>query len=88
MERRNFLKTLAVSSGSAVLLGKLAMAQEYFPTPVNEELWKGINRAKDPENKVGLEILHVPVITAPSFTKTESDSKCSLRASPVSPPAG
>jgi superoxide reductase len=66
MERRHFLKTLAIGSGSAVLLGRPAMAKEYFPTPVDEELWKEINRVKDPANETILEKLHIPVISAPA----------------------
>ena len=44
-------------------------AQEYFPSAVNEDLWKGINRVKDPEHETVLEKKHSPVITAPPKVK-------------------
>jgi superoxide reductase len=69
MERRNFLKAAAVGAGSAFLTSGLSFGQEYFPVQVDENLWKGINRPKNPQNVMGLEMLHVPVITAPEKVK-------------------
>jgi superoxide reductase len=69
MERRNFLRAVAVGAGSVVSAGGLSLGQEYFPVQVDESLWKGINRLKDPENETVLEKLHVPVITAPAKVK-------------------
>jgi superoxide reductase len=69
MERRTFIKAVALGAGTLVLGGGVDFAQENFPTGVNEELWKGINRVKDPENETALEKLHVPVITAPIKVK-------------------
>ena len=69
MERRHFLKSLALGSGSVLLVSGLGRAKEYFPVQVDETLWQGINRVKDPENETGLELLHIPVITAPEKVK-------------------
>jgi superoxide reductase len=66
MERRNFLRAVAVGAGSVVSAGGLSLGQEYFPVQVDKNLWKGINRLKNPENETVLEKLHVPVITAPA----------------------
>jgi len=69
MERRNFLKAVAVGAGSVVSAGGLSFGQEYFPSQVDKDLWKGVNRLKDPQNETILETLHVPVITAPPKVK-------------------
>jgi len=69
MERRNFLKAVAVGAGSVVSAGGLSLGQEYFPVQVDENLWKGINRVKNPQDETVLETLHVPVITAPQKVK-------------------
>jgi superoxide reductase len=64
MERRNVLKA-ALFSGTAVLFGKgMAVAKEYFPIAVKEELFQNINRVKDPAHMTGLEKKHSPVIKA------------------------
>ncbi len=69
MERRNFLRAVAVGAGSIVAVGRLALAEEHFPVNVDEKLWKGINRLENPQNETILEKLHVPVITAPEKVK-------------------
>jgi superoxide reductase len=69
MERRNFLKATAIGAGSLFLVAGQSLAQEHFPVPVDENLWKGINRLEHPENETTLEKLHVPVITAPQKVK-------------------
>jgi superoxide reductase len=69
MERRNFLKAVAVGAGSVVSVVGLSFGQEYYPAQVDENLWKGINRLKNPQNETVLETLHVPVITAPRKVK-------------------
>lgn len=63
MERRNFLRVAAAGAGSLVWLQGLGFSQEHFPVPVDENLWKGINRLQNPENETVMEKLHVPVIT-------------------------
>jgi len=69
MERRNVLKAV-LFGGAAVLLGKgIAVAKEYFPIPVNEELFRNINRVKDPAHMTGLEKKHSPVTNAPGKVK-------------------
>ena len=69
MERRNFLRAAAVGAGSLVWIKGLGFAQEHFPVPVDENLWKGINRLQNPQNETIMEKLHVPVITAPEKVK-------------------
>jgi superoxide reductase len=69
MERRHFLRATALGAGSVALAQRLSFAQEYFPVQVDENLWKGINRLKNPQNETVLEKLHVPVITAPAKVK-------------------
>jgi superoxide reductase len=69
MERRNFLKAAVIGAGTAVLGGGTARGEEYFPVKVDEDLFKGINRVKDPQKETELEKLHVPVITAPQKVK-------------------
>lgn len=60
---------MAVGAGSVVSAGRLSLGQEYFPVQVDENLWKGINRVKNPQEETVLETLHVPVITAPQKVK-------------------
>ena len=69
MERRNFLRAVAVGAGSIAGVGRLVFAEEHFPVNVDEKLWKGINRLENPQNETILEKLHVPVITAPEKVK-------------------
>ena len=70
MERRNFLRAVAAGAGSIALVRGLSFGQEYYPVPVDENLWKGINRLTNPQNETIMEKLHVPVITAPQKVKT------------------
>ncbi len=69
MRRRDALKAVALGAGSFVLTSGQGFAQEHFPVQVDESLWAGINRVKDPENETIVEKLHAPVITAPKKVK-------------------
>ncbi len=69
MDRRDLLKAMAVGAGSVVSGVGTAAAQEHFPVQVDQSLWQGINRVKNPANETILEKLHVPVITAPEKVK-------------------
>ena len=69
MERRNFLRAVAAGAGSIALVRGLSFGQEHFPVQVDENLWKGINRLKNPENETVMEKLHVPIISAPEIVK-------------------
>jgi superoxide reductase len=69
MERRNFLKAAAIGAGTIALGEGFVLGESYFPTKVDENLFKDINRAKDPMNKTDLEKSHSPVITAPQNVK-------------------
>jgi superoxide reductase len=68
-ERRDFLKKAIVGGGTAALGASLVWAQDHFLDSVDESLWKGINRLKNPQNETGLEKLHIPVIDAPQSVK-------------------
>jgi superoxide reductase len=69
MDRRNFFRT-AIWSGALMVLGKSgALAKEYYPVQVDESLWQGINRVKNPAAETGLEKLHSPVLKAPERVK-------------------
>jgi superoxide reductase len=69
MDRRTFLKTAVASSVVAGFAKTVAAAERYFPVQVNQSLFEGINRVKDPTMKTGLEKSHAPVLTAPSSVK-------------------
>ncbi len=69
MDRRMFLKTVVASSVVAGFAKTVAAAERYFPVQVNQSLFGGINRVKDPAMKTGLEKSHAPVLTAPSSVK-------------------
>ena len=47
----------------------LAFGKEYLPAGVDEKLFQGINRVKDPANMTGLEEKHIAVIKAPDKVK-------------------
>jgi superoxide reductase len=49
--------------------GTAAAAGRFFPTQVDQALFEGINRVKDPAKKTGLEKSHAPVIVAPKSVK-------------------
>jgi superoxide reductase len=69
MDRRLFLKTAASGTAALMLAQAASAADRYFPAKVNQELFQGINRVKDPAGKTGLEKGHAPVITAPASVK-------------------
>jgi len=51
------------------LAATAAAAERYFPVKVDQSLFEGINRVKDPSKKTPLEKSHVPVIIAPASVK-------------------
>ena len=64
MKRRDVLKAAAAGALAVTVGNRIALAKEFYPTPVNEDLFKGINRAPAGEETV-LSKKHVPVIKAP-----------------------
>jgi superoxide reductase len=69
MNRRDLLKGTAMGA-MAIAWGRgIAIAKEFYPAQVNENLFKGINRLENPEHESKLEQLHVPVIHAPEKVK-------------------
>ena len=69
MDRRTFLKNAMIVSVAAGVADTAAAAERYFPTKVDQSLFEGINRVKDPGQKTPLEKSHGPVITAPATVK-------------------
>ena len=69
MERRTFLKTAVASSVVVGAVGTVAATENYFPVMVDQTLFEGINRAKDPAKKMGLEKSHAPLLTSPASVK-------------------
>jgi superoxide reductase len=69
MKRRDLLKAF-VAGGTAIVFSRgMALAKQYFPVKVDEKLYEGINRVKDPANETGLEKKHSAVIRAPEKVK-------------------
>jgi len=69
MDRRTFLKNAMVVSMAAGLADTAAAAERYFPTKVDQSLFDGINRVKNPGQKTPLEKTHAPVLKAPEMVK-------------------
>ena len=69
MNRRELLTTAAAGVAAITFGRRSASAQEHYPAGVDEALFAGINRVKDPANETALEKAHSPVITAPEKVK-------------------
>ena len=69
MDRRTFLRTVLTGSVVGGFAGTAVAVERYFPTKVDQSLFDGINRAKDPVRKTPLEKGHAPVFSAPSTVK-------------------
>jgi superoxide reductase len=69
MKRRELLMKATAGAAAITWGGRLAVAKEYFPETVDENLFKGINQAKNPAAETGLEKAHWPVIKAPEKVK-------------------
>jgi len=65
MNRRYFMKSVAVASAAIGIGGRAFGEERFYPMKVNPGLFQTINRVKDPANKTALEMAHVPVIKAP-----------------------
>lgn len=88
MERRDALKA-AVWSGAFVMLGsRLAVAKLLYPVQVQEDLFQGINRAKNPSQENTLEKLHSPVIKVPDKVKAGEVFPVEVTIGKVSHPMG
>jgi superoxide reductase len=59
----------AVAGAVTAGIARTATATSYFPTMVDQSLFTGINRVKDPAKKTSLEKSHAPVLTAPATVK-------------------
>jgi superoxide reductase len=69
MDRRTFLKSVALGTVVAGAPAGVLAAEKYFPSKVDQGLFETINRVKNPSNKTPLEKSHAPVITAPQTVK-------------------
>jgi superoxide reductase len=69
MDRRTFLQSAITGTVVAGFAGSALAAERFFPVKVDQSLFEGINRAKDPAKKSSLEKSHVPVILAPLTVK-------------------
>lgn len=88
MDRRDALKA-AIWGGAVVMLGRSrAVAKEYYPVQVDQSLWQGINRIKNPDQETGLEKLHSPVITAPDKVKAGKVFPVEVDIGQISHPMG
>jgi superoxide reductase len=69
MNRRDAIKA-TIFGGAVMMFGPAgALAQVHYPSKVDETLWQGINRVKNPREETGLEKLHSPIIKAPEKVK-------------------
>jgi superoxide reductase len=55
MDRRSFLRNTMIVSVAAGVASTATAAERYFPTKVDQSLFEGINRVKDPGKKNPLE---------------------------------
>lgn len=69
MDRRTFIKSAIIVSAAAGIADTAAAAERYFPTKVDQSLFEGINRVKNPMQKSPLEKTHAPVVMAPAQVK-------------------
>ncbi len=69
MDRRAFLKSIAIGTAAAGVAGRAGAAEKYFPVKVDQGLFETINRVKNPSSKTPIEKTHAPVITAPRTVK-------------------
>jgi superoxide reductase len=69
MDRRSFLQSAITGTVVAGFAGGAMAAERFFPVKVDQSLFEGINRVKDPGKKTPLEKTHAPVISAPPMVK-------------------
>ena len=69
VRRREFMRTAALATGGLILAQAEAARAFTGHAEVDAKLFESINRAKDPAHKVGLEVLHVPVVELPANIK-------------------
>jgi superoxide reductase len=69
MDRRAFLKNVAIGAVAAGVAGRAFASEKYFPVKADQRLFETINKVKDPSNKTPLEKSHAPVIKAPATVK-------------------
>ena len=54
MDRRSFMKNAMIVSVAAGVADTATAAERYFPTKVDQSLFEGINRVKDPAKRARL----------------------------------
>jgi superoxide reductase len=88
MERRQFLRNAMVVSIAAGIADTAAAAERYFPSKVDQSLFEGINRVKDPTQKTPLEKSHAPVLIAPASAKAGEPFNVEVSVGEVLHPMG
>jgi superoxide reductase len=88
MDRRSFLKNAMIVSVAAGVADRAMAAERYFPTKVDQSLFEGINRVKDPAQKSPLEKSHAPVIKAPMTVKAREPFDVEVSVGEVIHPMG
>jgi superoxide reductase len=89
MDRRTFLKTVAIGTiAGGVAKEAFAVEKYYYPTKVDQTLFDIINRVKDQLNKTPLEKSHAPVVTAPGRVKAGEPFAVEVSVGEVMHPMG
>ena len=88
MDRRTFLKAVAIGTVTSGLTASVVAAERYFPAKVDQTLFENINRAKDPGKKTPLEKTHAPVISAPASVKAGEPFTVEIAVGEVLHPMG
>jgi superoxide reductase len=88
MDRRAFLRSVAIGAVAAGVAGKAVAAEKYFPSKVDQSLFEDINKVKNPANKAPLEKSHAPVIKAPQTVKAGESFAVEVSVGEVLHPMG
>jgi len=88
MDRRAFLKKVAIGAVVTGVAGRAFAVDKYFPGKADQSLFETINRVKDPLNKTPLEKSHAPVIRAPATVKAGEPFAVEISVGEVVHPMG
>jgi superoxide reductase len=88
MNRRAFLKSVAIGSVATGIAGQVLAAEKFFPVKVDQGLFETINKVKNPANKTPLEKSHAPVISAAQTVKAGEPFNVTVSIGEVLHPMG
>ena len=88
MDRRTFLKGMAIGTAVAAVSGEAIAAEKYFPGKADQGLFENINRVKDPTALTPLERSHAPVIKASQTVKSGEPFSVEVSVGQVIHPMG